>query len=133
MEVTLLGDLLQKMRHLHLLVLLLRPRSLNPTAFTLPCCLCRYSLPCRNPVLAHQKYTSSCITILQQGVARSANIFLVDQAGVEPASRTPFSLLLSFRSLQQYYYLFDLKFNFLPLTLHLLNYFRWQMNIVQIS
>ena len=87
-------------------VLLLRPSYPNPTAFTLPCCPLIYSLPCRNhgrPIMKKTAFsthgsttsikTNSHISVFYDSNFSAIILFMVDLAGVEPASRTLFSLL----------------------------------------
>ena len=84
---------------LHLRFLRLRPGNPNPTASALPSCPLCYSLPCRNhgrPIIKGLwqkllKLHLRQITILL--IHCPYYPLMVDLAGVEPASRTLFSLL----------------------------------------
>jgi hypothetical protein len=80
-------------RRLHLRCLRLRPVSTNPTASALPSCPLYYLSPCRNHDWPIRNILRPAVQSFLQGVARSANMFLVDQVGVEPTSKTPFARL----------------------------------------
>ena len=85
---------MRTVRRLRLRFLLLRPGSPNPTVFTLPCCPLCYSLPCRNhgrPIIKHTIPLSHVRNDSWGSVELMCS--MVDLAGVEPASRTLFSLL----------------------------------------
>jgi len=88
---------MRTVRRLRLRFLLLRPGSPNPTGFTFPCCPLCYSLPCRNhdwPIKnRHENKLIPKTAVELSDKLFSSYLLLVDQAGVEPASRTLFSLL----------------------------------------
>ena len=90
---------MRTVRRLRLRFLFLRPSYPNPTVFTLPCCPRIYLLPCRNLVTPIKSILDLQLTCGDQptfNLLRSCvqfRILLVEVEGIEPSSKTPFSLL----------------------------------------
>ena len=80
---------MRNFRHLHLLFLLLRPSSPNPTVFTLPCCPFCYSLPCRNQMHPHHKKTCIQIKVINKNITINSYVFILSSYGGGGGIRTP--------------------------------------------